>query len=165
MRKHIPGLDPPKMIDGTLIAFDFGFKRIGIAVGQTITYTATPIGIISAKDGIPAWPDIEKHLNQWQPNAVVVGIPVNVGYEDRQLEYAAIKFARRLKHRFQLPVFGMDEHLTTFAAKQLYSTAGKKPSKNTRIDDIAAKVILETWFKTHYAKPHAQRDNDKDEYR
>ena len=144
-------LDPPVPLQGTLCAFDFGTKRIGVAVGQTITKTASPLPVLSAKDGIPNWQEIDNILAQWKPQALVIGIPVNKDYDDRQLEYAAKKFGRRLKHRFSLPVFGIDEHLTSFAAKQaLYEYGGESSLRKNSIDSIAATLILESWFNKHY---------------
>ncbi len=151
MPEEYYNLDKPFPLQGTLCAFDFGTKRIGVAVGQSITKTASPLPALSAKDGIPNWQDIKNIINKWRPEALVVGIPVNQGYENRQLEYAAKKFARRLKHRFKLPVFGVDEHLTSFAAKQaLYEYGGEASLRKNSIDSIAATLILENWFNKYY---------------
>jgi len=124
------------------MAFDFGLSKIGIADGQAITKTATPIAVIKATDGIPGWPEIERLINEWQPELFVVGLPLNMDDSCSEMSNLAEKFGRKLTRRFHIPLEMMDERLTSFEAKQ-----GKHPSEP--IDHIAAKLILESFFREH----------------
>lgn len=124
-----------------LLAFDFGMKKIGVAVGQSITQTATPLEKISAKDGIPSWETIRILIETWKADAIVVGLPYNKDGSYQELTYAAKKFASRLRHRFQQPVYLVDERLTTIEAKRQIGAF------SAGLDSYAAKLILETWFR------------------
>lgn len=123
----------------TLLCFDFGTKRIGVAVGQSITNTATPLEIVKVKNNKPDWDQIKKLINEWNPDALVVGLPLDVDDIAIKINKSAKRFIGQLEDRFQLPVFSMDERMSTFEAR-----SRKQDSKS--IDHIAAQVILETWF-------------------
>lgn len=129
-----------------VMAFDFGMSKIGIAIGQAITKTATPIAIIKATDGIPDWSEIERWINEWQPRLFVVGLPLNMDDSSSEMSRLAEKFARKLNGRFHIPFELMDERLTSFEAKQ-----GKSSGKPQ--DHIAAKLILESFFQGHGFTP------------
>lgn len=126
------------------ISFDFGMKNIGIAVGQIITGSATALPALKAKDGIPHWPDILLLIEQWNACALIVGIPLNMDGSTQDMTFCARKFARRLHNHSGLPVYEVDERLTTVEAKQLFHTQTKKAK--IAIDSFAAKLILESWF-------------------
>ncbi len=123
-----------------VMAFDFGLSKIGIAVGQAIIKTATPIAILKATDGIPDWSEIEKLINEWQPILFVVGLPLNMDASSSKMSHLAEKFGRKLNGRFHIPFEMTDERLTSFEAKQ------EQPS-NEPIDHVAAKLILESFFR------------------
>ena len=123
----------------TLLCFDYGSKRIGIAAGQTITGTATPLEIINSYNKQPDWEKIQQLVNDWQPSALIVGIPVHMDDTRQQMTEAAERFIRQLEGRFHLPVFGVDERLSTFEAKN-------RSGQETAVDSIAAQAILETWL-------------------
>tara|TARA_B100001964_G_scaffold245799_1_gene336418 strand:+ start:11827 stop:12240 length:414 start_codon:yes stop_codon:yes gene_type:complete len=125
-----------------VMAFDFGRNKIGIAVGHTITKTATPIAIIKARDGIPEWLEIEKLIREWQPGLFVVGLPINMDGSPSEMSRLAEKFARRLQGRFDIPYEMMDERLSSFEARS--GEASDNP-----IDDVAAQLILESFFQDH----------------
>lgn len=136
----------------TLLCFDFGKKRIGVAVGQSITGTATPLETINNRHNRPDWKRIRQLLDAWRPDALIVGIPFNMDGSNQEITEAAKKFSRQLEDRFHLPVFGMDERLTTFEARQRSQDAAA-------LDAVAAQVILETWLaenndKIPSYKPH-----------
>lgn len=133
----------------TYLAFDFGMSNIGVAVGQTLTLTATPLKILHAKRGIPNWDEITKLINEWQPNGLVVGVPVHLDSKEHNITKAAQKFILSLKTKFNLPVFAAEERLTTKAAKeQIFAAGGFKALAREPIDSIAAKLILEEWMQS-----------------
>lgn len=131
----------------TIIGFDFGKKYIGIAVGQEVTGNANPLGSIKANDGIPHWPSLEKYLSEWQPDLVVVGLPLNMDGTEQQLTKDARKFGNRVAGRFGVKVEFQDERLTTADAKeQLFSRGGYRNLKKDNIDAESARLIIESFF-------------------
>lgn len=122
-----------------LLCFDFGSKRIGSAIGQVVTRTATPLQIIPCHNDTPDWETIAKLINDWQPDAVVVGVPLNMDGSKQDMTRAAEKFMRQIEGRFHLPVFAMDERLSTFEARD-------RSGEDSNLDSIAAQAILETWL-------------------
>lgn len=130
-----------------ILGFDFGTKRIGIASGQAITGTASPLTPVSARDGIPDWERLDAVLAEWQPDALVAGLPLNMDDTESELSHLARKFARRLAARYRLPVFLCDERLSSHAARGLLKTVqtqrrGRLPS----LDSTAAVLIAEAWL-------------------
>lgn len=135
----------------TLLGFDFGKKYIGVAVGQEITGTASPIGSVKALDGIPQWDDIKKIIQEWQPDILVVGLPLNMDGSEQQLTLDAKKFGKRLSGRFGIETVYQDERLTTAAAKEnLFSQGGYKNLKKDNIDAESAKLIIESYLESLY---------------
>lgn len=133
----------PKIV----IAFDFGMKRIGVAIGQTITQSARPLDTIQAKAGMPNWHAIDNLIKKWLPQALVVGIPLNMDGTDQYMSEKAREFARSLINRYQLPVHEMDERLTTKEAReQLFTQGGYKALQDGQVDRVAAQLILQNWF-------------------
>lgn len=124
----------------TVLGFDFGMRYIGVAVGQTISASASALHCLKAQDGIPNWEQIAKLLLEWQADALIVGIPYNMDGSEQTMTRLAEKFGRRLQHRFQLPVFFVDERLTTYEAKL-------SQDRKTRYDATAAKIIVESWLR------------------
>ena len=130
-----------------LIGFDFGMKRIVVAIGQTLTQTARPLVTLQAKSGIPDWDSILKLIKKWQPGALVVGIPINMDGTDQSISQHAREFASNLRQHFQLPVHEMDERLTTKDAKErLFAEGGFKALQDGQVDRVAAQLILQNWF-------------------
>lgn len=133
----------------TALGFDFGTRRIGVAFGQRVTGTASPLDPISAKDGIPEWHLIETLIHSWQPSCLVVGIPINMDGSISEMARRSRKFANRLHERFKLPCFMIDERLTTREAKQIHHQAGGSHHyRKDPVDSIAARLIVEDWFAT-----------------
>ena len=135
-----------------IMGFDYGTRKIGIAVGQLITKTANPIAIISARDGVPDWSEIEKLILEWQPAQLVVGLPLNMDETESEMSRRSLKFARRLTGRFNIPHHTIDERLTSREARSIHeshSSTRRGPADHSRdeIDDIAAQIILESWLK------------------
>ncbi|MFT4798602.1 MAG: putative Holliday junction resolvase [Candidatus Azotimanducaceae bacterium] len=125
---------------GIVMGFDFGTGKIGVAVGQAITGTATPLTILKARDGIPDWQQIEKLIKEWQPSLLVVGLPLNMDDTPSEMSRLAEKFARKLNGRFNLPSETVDERLSSFEAAH-------RSNGEELIDAIAAQLILETYFR------------------
>lgn len=136
----------------TVLGFDYGLRRIGTAVGQTLTATATAGVTITANHGKPDWQAISQLIDEWQPTALIVGLPLNMDDSEQQLTAAAKRFGNRLHGRYQLPVYYADERLTSKeAAHQLKfspHSVKKRKLKRSDVDNLAAKLIIETWFDT-----------------
>lgn len=131
----------------TIIAFDFGTKSIGAAIGESITRVPRPLCAFKAQDGIPNWAEIEKVIKEWQPAKLIVGLPLNNDGTEQELTFRAKKFANRLHGRFGLPVVLQDERLTTIEAKAtLFEHGGYRSLSKKNIDAMAATIILTSWF-------------------
>ena len=126
----------------TLLCFDFGTKRIGVAVGQTLTATATPLTIIPVRNNRPDWNRIGALIAQWQPQALVVGQPLNIDGSRQPLSAGVDAFARKLRGRYCLPVLRADERLSTVEARA-------RLRNSAAVDHVAAQVILESWLQQH----------------
>lgn len=135
----------------TILGFDFGTKSIGVAVGQMITGTASPLNALKAKDGIPDWDILASIFAQWQPDLAVVGLPLNMDGSNQQVTFQAKKFANRLHARYKVKVETCDERLTTTDAKsQLFAMGGFKKLDKAKIDSASACLILESWMDNQY---------------
>lgn len=135
----------------TVLGFDFGKKYIGVAVGQELTGSASPLGSVKARDGIPDWLGMEKFVKEWQPDFVVVGLPLNMDGSEQQLTHDAKKFGNRVAGRFGLKVEFQDERLTTATAKEeLFAQGGFRNLKKDNIDAASAKLIIESYFENQY---------------
>lgn len=134
----------------TLLAFDYGTKNIGIATGQTLTRSANSLPPLKANDGIPDWLHVEKVLQEWQPDLVLVGLPLNMDGSESELCVRARKFSNRLHGRFGVKVEMVDERLSSFEAKgEVIGRGGSRDYKNNPIDSIAARLILEGWLQNN----------------
>lgn len=132
----------------TLLAFDFGTRSIGVAVGQSITATARPLPALKANEGIPDWNIIERLLKEWLPARVVVGLPLNMDGTEQPLTTRARKFAARLHGRFGLTVDLHDERLSTAEARaELFARGGFRALTKSSTDSLSAVIILESWFR------------------
>ena len=135
------------MPEGIYIGFDFGYKRIGVAVGQRFTGSASPLSTLDAKHVVPHWDDIQKLINQWRPLALVVGLPTCIDDSEQYTTAASRGFARQLRKRFSLPVHLVDERLSTVEARgNLFAKGGYRKIQKSEIDSFAACVILEQWL-------------------
>lgn len=140
-------LPKPAMLE-VVLAFDFGLRRIGVAVGQTITQSARPLPIIAAEKGQPDWRLVSQLITEWRPAALIVGLPYKMDGGEQAISFAARQFAQQLKTQFNLPVHLVDERLTTREAKNQLQASGVK-FKDVPIDSYAAKLILESWMHNH----------------
>ena len=138
-------LTPPKLTQ-TYLGFDYGNRKIGIAVGQNLTQTARDLDTVSVKRSTPDWARITRHVNTWQPVALVVGVPLNSNGHETAMTKRTKKFGQTLSERYNLPVHWVNEYLTSEAARQALSQ-GTRSSKNSRKrDQVAARLILETFL-------------------
>ncbi|HKY69953.1 MAG TPA: Holliday junction resolvase RuvX, partial [Gammaproteobacteria bacterium] len=127
-----------------VLGFDYGQKRIGVAIGQSVTQTASPLTTLPATNGIPDWQTLQEIIDKWKPDFCIVGIPYNPeGSESTQQN--AQRFANQLHEHTQLPVLRIDEHLSTVSAKERLRAQNKIPNK-TNVNAMAAAIILESWF-------------------
>ena len=134
--------------DLSVLCFDYGTKSIGVAIGQSITGTAKALSAIKAKNGIPNWNDIERLLTNWQPDLLLVGLPLDMhGEELDGITARTRKFANRLKGRFNINVELHDERLSTKEARSFLFTKGGYSALNKgNVDSQSAVLILESWF-------------------
>jgi putative Holliday junction resolvase len=146
-------------VQGTLIGFDFGERRIGIAVGETSTGIANPLGAIDAAATEDRFREIGKLVEEWRPQAFVVGRPRHSDDSEHAVAKLAEKFARRLAAKFHLPVAFVDETLTSATAEMQLREAhtGKRQSREARrasVDALAAAMILQSYLDQPEAHEH-----------
>jgi putative Holliday junction resolvase len=133
-----------------LLAFDYGQRRIGVAVGNTGTRTATAVGTLPAR-GEPDWDAVTRCVRDWSPARLLVGLPYNMDGSESALTAACRRFAQELSRRYALPVELVDERLTSSAAQADLREARRTGARRRRVrredvDANAARVILETWL-------------------
>ena len=137
---------------GTLLAFDFGHRRIGIAVGQTLTGSASALAVVSAS-AQPDWPSIDRIIADWKPVSLVVGLPLAADGAETEMSSDARQFGRDLHKRYEIPVLFEDERLTSFGAEQRFIDARAKGGMRRKDalskDALAAQIILESWLHSH----------------
>ncbi|MBT07973.1 MAG: Holliday junction resolvase RuvX [Pseudomonadota bacterium] len=126
-------------MNSIIMGFDFGLKRIGVAVGQKVTQTASGLTVVQACDGIPRWEYLDKIVLDWQPEKFIVGLPLNMDGSKSEMSQKAHKFSRRMSSRYNIQSEMFDERLTSFEARE--------HEEKTHIDAIAARLILESWLR------------------
>jgi len=131
------------VIKGVVLGFDYGAKRIGVAIGQALTGSARPLTILKARADKPDWTAISQLIEQWQPVALVVGLPVHMDGTAHDITARAQRFGNQLTGRYNLPVHYADERLTTYAANQELREQGKTGEPD---DALAAQLILQGWL-------------------
>lgn len=134
---------PDARVSGTVMGFDYGTRRIGVAVGQTLTGSASPLATVKATDGRPDWGHVAALIDEWNPCALVVGLPYNMDDTETEIAPRVRRFAHQLEGRFRLPVHLIDERLTSIEAERML---GPGHEQDGRIDSLAAALIVETWF-------------------
>ena len=132
-----------------VLAFDYGTGSIGVACGQSVTGTASELKPIKAENGVPRWQEVHDLLNEWQPDLVLVGLPLNMDGTESELATRSRKFANRIHGRFGHPVTLFDERHSPREAKQEARERGHRGSyKDNPVDSIAARLILESWLRS-----------------
>lgn len=136
-----------KVPPGTLLAFDFGTRRIGIAKGSTLLAKALPLITIDAEKNEVRFAHIEALIAEWQPSALIVGLPCNEDGTPHEMTALSRRFANRLKGRFNLPVLLIDERYTSAAASSVLREQGIHGRKQkAKLDEYAAQQILQAFF-------------------
>ena len=136
----------------TVLSFDFGMRRIGVAVGNTLTGTAEVLATIAARNGEPDWRSIDRCVAEWHPAAIVAGVPYNMSGRDGRLATAALRFADELGQRYGIEVHRVDERLTSREAEddlreRRRSGAKAKRVRRGDVDREAARVLLLQWLR------------------
>lgn len=133
----------------TYLGFDYGWRRLGIAVGQSLTGDARPVATLRCRQGQPDWPALLQLIEAWQPTALVVGIPCHADGSASKTTQQAVAFVRRLEQRVGLPVHQVDERLSSHEARTRLQAAGRRlrgAAGKALVDQLAAQIILETWL-------------------
>ena len=130
------------MDEGYVIGIDFGLKHIGVAIGQTITRSARGLKTLSAKNGRPDWKALDELVHPYRPLAITVGLPLNMDGTDSDMSQKADGFAESLRERYAIPVYLVDERLSTWQARTEAQEGGTAPKTHER----AASLIAETWM-------------------
>ena len=129
-----------------VLGFDYGPRKIGIAIGQTLTGTASALKTLRAVKERPDWDGINGLIETWQPDALIVGLPYNMDDTEAELATRVRRFARQLEGRYRRKVYLVDERLTSVEARRAMPTRVRKIEA---LDAHAAKLILETWLSEH----------------
>jgi putative Holliday junction resolvase len=132
----------------SIMAFDFGTQKMGIATGQSTIESANPLPLFAMKDGIPDWNQLLKLVKEWQPNIFLVGLPLNMDDSESELSARARKFARRLRHQTNIETWMVDERLSTREAREqlaFYQEQGR--AKRLSADSFAAALLIQSWYR------------------
>lgn len=135
----------------TLMGFDYGRKRIGVAVGHELTATTQAIDTVAVRQNKPDWDHITRLLEEWKPDLLLIGLPMNMDGTEHDISKAARRFANQLNGRYQLPVELVDERLSSVEAEEIITEARrdkriKKSQAKRSLDQVAAEIIIRTWL-------------------
>ncbi len=137
-----------------MLGFDFGTRRIGVAVGNELLASARELDPLAARDGIPDWQQVARLMEEWQPDLFVVGLPLTADGEEQLMSTRARKFGKRLFGRFGVPCEMVDERGSTGEAKVIARERGHRGSwKDDGVDGISAVLIVERWFAAREGLP------------
>lgn len=131
------------------LGFDFGLRRIGVATGQSVTGSATPVTTLPANDGLPDWSRVDRLIEQWKPDRLVVGLPYTMDGREQAITQGARDFAHSLEQRYARPVHTVDERLSSKEAEarlRELRQQGRRRVRREDIDSVAACIILESWL-------------------
>lgn len=142
------------MMAGTLVAFDFGAKRVGVAVGETSTGIASPLTTIAARGNQARFEAIERIVAEWQPAGFIVGRPKHSDGSPHEVARLAEKFARRLAARFRRPIAFVDETLTSAVAEHELAAHRTRARRAGDVDALAAAMILQSFLDDPDAHEH-----------
>ena len=146
-----PGDAPSAEPVQTLLAFDVGARRIGVAVGNTVSMSARELGVLDMRDSGPDWATLDRWMREWRPTRLVVGDPATLAGGDQPVRRLARRFARDVGARYTLPVEQVDERTSSIEAAQRFAAgraAGqRKRHQAAQLDAVAAAIILERWMR------------------
>ncbi len=144
------------------LGFDFGLGRIGVAVGQELTGTAQALKTLHNIQHKPDWAAIEALIKEWKPDALVIGVPYHMDGTEQDMTEAAKKFARQLHGRFHLPVYEMDERLSSREAeaeiRRQRAAGQRRKSRKGDVDKMAAQIILQSWIQQQEHLQHERSE-------
>jgi putative Holliday junction resolvase len=147
LNPNIRRAQPATAEHGTVLAFDFGTRKIGVAVGNTVVRVAHPLTTIQGEANAVRFAAIDALVAEWAPGALVVGQPLDGDGSEHDMTARAERFARQLEARFGLPVARVDERFTTRAAATVLGEAGVRGrARDAALDEVAAQLILQSWF-------------------
>jgi len=136
-----------KVLRGTVLAFDFGERRIGVAVGEHLIQSANPLTTIDDESNDVRFANIQALIQEWQPSLLVVGMPLSLDGTETEMTQLCKKFARRLNGRFNLPVALIDERYSSAEASQMLNESGiRGRAQKEMLDQVAAQTILRSYF-------------------
>lgn len=146
----MPDPEPPR---GYILGFDFGLRRIGVAVGQATTHTASSLETVSHGQQ-PDWPAIDRLVREWKPETLLVGLPLGPDGDETEMSRAARRFGAALQKRYSLETVYADERLSSRAAEErfadLRASGGLRRKSATQLDAMAAQIILENWLNSFH---------------
>lgn len=132
------------------MGFDFGTRKIGVAVGQTVTGTASSLAVLKARQGKPDWPELEQLVSQWKPSAFVIGMPFNMDGSENEMTALTKNFISSLNKHFNIPCHEIDERLSTREARDIVRAnaeeSGRRYDNHTQVDGLVAQLLLESWL-------------------
>ncbi|HEX7034247.1 MAG TPA: Holliday junction resolvase RuvX, partial [Pseudomonadales bacterium] len=135
------------MTRGTFLGFDYGRKHTGVAVGSRHSGAAQPLTLLTARGREPDWPAIDRLIEEWRPEALVVGLPLNMDGSENPMTRAARAFGEALRARYNLPVHMVDERLSSRIATDMLLEAGVPLKRHKhQIDKRAAQTILQAFL-------------------
>jgi putative holliday junction resolvase len=147
----------------TYLGFDYGEKYIGVAVGRFPARRAQALDTVAVHNRIPDWAHISRLIEEWKPDALILGLPLNMDDSENPMTLAAKKFGNRLSGRYNLPVHMVDERLTTIAAKNILLEAGVPVKRHkSRLDKLAAQTILQAFLDTEQLQRNLDNQNNSD---
>src|SRR4249919_169569 len=134
----------------TLLGFDVGARRIGVAVGNTVSNSAREVGVLDVRAAVPDWAALDRWIREWKPDGLVVGDPATLDGGDQPIRKRARGFAQDIRRRYQLPVQQVDERTSSIEAAQRFAAGraagARKRHQAAQLDALAAVVILERWL-------------------
>ena len=141
----------PTSRDGYILALDYGLRRIGVAVGQFTTMTATGLEIVT-NGKVPDWTALDRLIEEWKPSRLLLGLPLNADGQETKMSAACRKFGNQLEQRYRLPLSYQDERLSSRTAQSQFAdlrAQGSVRRKDVRrLDAVAARIFLENWLQS-----------------
>jgi len=151
-----PQLVPQARATGTVLAFDFGTRRIGVAIGEILLGQARALTTIASEENAKRFAAIAGLIAEWQPSHLIVGLPTSPDGSEHEMTRRCRRFSRQIESRFGLPVTLVDERFSSSEAEVRLAEEGLNwQSRKQRVDAVAAQIILQDYFDAqHHLAPH-----------